>query len=156
MLTPWPRAPRPSVRRKWAAARTHCSVSWAREAKIWRLTPRAMGAKTVAQHDDKEQEAREKERKKVEKYRRTQVIRGVSQSLASAEGRQFLWELLRIGRWATNPFLSDPYKTAFNCGELNVGQQIMALIEEADPEGFMVLQQEQLNDRSIDPDSGTS
>jgi hypothetical protein len=70
-------------------------------------------------------------------------IRAVVTDLVStAPGRTFLWELLRIGVWGTQPFAGAPEHTAFNCGQLNVGQQIFALIAETAPDGLILMMKE--------------
>lgn len=53
------------------------------------------------------------------------------------EGQDFLWWLLRIGKVGLQPFAVDPAVTAFACGELNVGQQILARLIEVNPEGYL-------------------
>lgn len=63
----------------------------------------------------------------------------------TAEGRDFLWWLLRIGRVGMHPFSPDPYQHAFNSGELNVGQQILARIIDAEPAGYFRLLEDQIN-----------
>lgn len=62
--------------------------------------------------------------------------------LANANGRTFCWRLLEIGKVGLTPPPIDPLKMAFACGELNVGNQIMALLMEINPEGFVVMQKE--------------
>lgn len=74
-----------------------------------------------------------------EKARRDLFIRD---TLARQDGREFFWWLLQIGKFGAQPFATDPGLTAFACGELNVGQQIFAAISEADPAGFLRMQQE--------------
>lgn len=60
-------------------------------------------------------------------------------------GRRCLWWLLQIGRVGTQPFDKDDRVTAFQCGELNVGQQVLARMMEVDPTGFVKMQQENAN-----------
>lgn len=75
----------------------------------------------------------------------------IADSLKRPDGRAFLWWLLQIGKFGTQPFGADPHQTAFGCGELNVGQQIFAAIVEADPAGFLRMQQEINDARRSDP-----
>jgi hypothetical protein len=63
----------------------------------------------------------------------------------TGEGRDLLWWLLRIGRVGLQPFALDPYQHAFNSGELNVCQQILARIIEAEPAGYLRLLEDQIN-----------
>lgn len=79
----------------------------------------------MAQHDDKEAERRLREAKKVSALREAQINKGLSRLVETSEGREFLWWLLQIGKWATQPHSANALNTAFACGELNVGQQIV-------------------------------
>lgn len=65
----------------------------------------------------------------------------------TAPGRTFLWWLLEIGKIGQQPFALDPHVTAFNCGELNVGQQISAQFQHADPKGYLELLKENQSER---------
>lgn len=86
------------------------------------------------------------------KLRRDLFIRDM---LARPDGREFIWWLLQIGKFGTQPFAVDSHSTAFGCGELNVGQQIFAAVIEADPAGFLRMQQEINDVRSNSlPDAG--
>lgn len=89
---------------------------------------------------------------KKEKIRRDLFIRDM---LARPDGREFIWWLLQIGKFGTQPFATDSNLTAFGCGELNVGQQIFAAVIEADPAGFLRMQQEINDARSSNPSGGT-
>ena len=65
--------------------------------------------------------------------------------LERKEGRLFLWWTLQLGKVMTQPFSTDPALTAFQCGELNVGNQLLARIIQVDPAGFMKMQQESMD-----------
>lgn len=65
--------------------------------------------------------------------------------LASPAGQNFLWWLLQIGKVGLQPFTANALQTSFNCGELNVGNQILAHILKADPAGYVRMQQERVN-----------
>lgn len=52
--------------------------------------------------------------------------------MSSPGGRKWFYDFLVAHSAYTNPFRRDPYITAFECGELNVAQQVMAEIVEAD------------------------
>lgn len=62
--------------------------------------------------------------------------------LEEVRGRKFLWWLLKVGKVNSQPFAIDSNVMAYQCGELNVGNTILARIVEVDPSGFMRLQQE--------------
>lgn len=85
---------------------------------------------------------------KKQKLRRDLFLREV---LARPDGREFIWWLLQIGKFGTQPFAKESNLTAFSCGELNVGQQIFAAVIEADPAGFLRMQQEINDARSSNP-----
>lgn len=72
----------------------------------------------------------------------------LSSLLASFEGRKFLWKLLRIGGVGRQPFTSNALTTSFNCGELNVGQQILDHIISVDPAGYVRMMKEQADERT--------
>ena len=57
-------------------------------------------------------------------------------------GRKYLWWLLEIGGIGKQPYSRNALDTAFNCGTLDVGQQILAHITEVDPAGFVQMQKE--------------
>lgn len=64
-------------------------------------------------------------------------------------GRKYLWWLLQIGKVGMQPMTSaDPALTAFNCGALNVGQQILAHLTEIAPEGYLQMMKENSDERS--------
>lgn len=67
------------------------------------------------------------------------------QLLSTADGRRFAWLFLADCRVFQQPFNGNALGTAFNCGELNVGQRFLAQLTEADPDAFLVMQQENLN-----------
>lgn len=60
---------------------------------------------------------------------RKETLRGF---MASSAGRKWFYDFLTAHSAYTNPFRRDPYVTAFECGELNVAQQVMAELVEAD------------------------
>lgn len=77
--------------------------------------------------------------------------------MRSRYGRKYLWRLLEIGKVGINPYNPDPSAMAFGCGELNVGQQLLAHMLEVDTSIFATLQQEHLNEhRSRNAKLGTA
>lgn len=71
-----------------------------------------------------------------------QINSAVSKALHDAEGRKFLWWLLQIGRVGTQPYSGNALNTAFACGELNIGQQILDRIISNFPEDYVVMMKE--------------
>lgn len=91
------------------------------------------------------------EQKALEKYNANlsaEVEKTIQELTQSHPGRAFLWWLLQLGRVNIQPFSSSPEKTAFNCGELNVGNQILAKIIEVTPEGYLTMMKEKQNERN--------
>lgn len=68
--------------------------------------------------------------------------------LKAPNGRKALWWLLEIGQIGRQPFSTDPHRTAFECGQLNVGQQVLARITSVSPEGYMNMMKEMADERS--------
>lgn len=57
--------------------------------------------------------------------------------LSTRRGRDFLWHLLDVAKWNTQPFTGKRDLTDFACGELNVGIQIHSRIVETAADGFL-------------------
>jgi hypothetical protein len=81
------------------------------------------------------------------------------------QGRKLLWWTLRIGQVGTQPMGHNALNTAFNCGQLNVGQQILDRITSVSPEGYVNMMKEMADERTrrdnaltdarTKPDAGT-
>jgi len=71
----------------------------------------------------------------------------ISQAIENAEGRKFLWWLLEIGRVGLQPYAANALNTAFNCGEMNVGQRILDRIISVSPEGYLQMMRENNDER---------
>lgn len=76
------------------------------------------------------------------------IDRALNDLMKSYEGRKFLWWLLQIGKIGAQPFNGNALGTAFGCGELNVGQQILDRITFVNSAGYVAMMQEQANERS--------
>src|SRR5690606_41749848 len=76
-------------------------------------------------------------------------------SLHDALPIYFLWFLLEITKVGRQPFTANALTTSFCCGELNIGQQIVAQIIEADPAGYVRLLEEKHNGRRTRTDTPT-
>lgn len=90
----------------------------------------------------------EKLKRKWEKADELELDLGVTELLASAPGRRLLWWLLDIGRIGGQPFAQNSLITAFNCGELNVGQRILDKLLTVSPDGYVNLLKEKQNERN--------
>ncbi len=62
--------------------------------------------------------------------------------LSEKEGRAWLWSLLEFTGPMRSSFAGDPYQTAFNEGQRNVGLKIMSDIMKAAPEQYAVMAEE--------------
>jgi hypothetical protein len=100
----------------------------------------------MAAHDDKEAGKLARKQATFERAAELRVDSAIAHLDQTREGREFLWWLLKIGRVGEQPFTANALTTAFNCGELNVGQQIQARLIAVDPAIYVRMQQEQLND----------
>jgi hypothetical protein len=67
--------------------------------------------------------------------------------LQHEHGRKFLWWLLEICGIGMNPFARNALDTAFNCGEVNIGQKVLARITEEFPDGYITMMKENAHER---------
>lgn len=104
--------------------------------------------------DDEGKRLYRAQRKKAEADQ-LEIDEAVRALLAVPRGRMYLWWLLQIGKVGTQPFASNALNTSFNCGELNVGNQILSHIISVDPAGYVRMMQEKAdNDRTSNADTG--
>lgn len=64
------------------------------------------------------------------------------------QGRKFLWWLLQIGGVGQQPYANNALQTAFNCGTLNVGNQILEAVAAATPDGYIKMMKENADERA--------
>lgn len=93
-------------------------------------------------------EASERKKRSWEKQDQTDREDAIRALLATVKGRRFIWWLLEVGKEGIQPFTANALTTAFNCGELNVGKQILAQVIEIDPEGYLRLLKERQDERT--------
>lgn len=62
--------------------------------------------------------------------------------LSGPDGRKFLFHLLSITKLMNNPFTPNALSMSFACGEMNVGQRILADILRVSPDGWTLMQKE--------------
>lgn len=84
----------------------------------------------------------EKLKERWQKEDELKIDSAVSRFVADREGRKFLWWLLEIGRVGLQPYANNALNTAFNCGEMNVGQRILDRIISVSPEGYLTMMKE--------------
>ena len=66
--------------------------------------------------------------------------------MAHKQGRRVAYRLLADTGVFRNPFNHSGSVTAFNCGQMNVGQQFLARIMEHAPDAYTLMCKEQRND----------
>lgn len=91
------------------------------------------------------------DRKQVEKQVKASKSRdevreeGLRQVMSSVQGRVWLFDLIKACGPGQNPFVSDALRTAFNCGELNIGNQLVAQCHACSTELYLVMMKENQN-----------
>lgn len=76
-----------------------------------------------------------------------QIDGAINALLQHQHGRRLLWWLLEIGKVGQQPFSIDASRTAFACGELNVGQRILDRVISVSPEGYIKMMEEMADER---------
>lgn len=73
------------------------------------------------------------------KFARTRADRleFVKAGMSVPEGRAWFYDLLRRCHVFSMNFNDDPYRTAFLCGETNIGNQILSDIQDSAPQDYM-------------------
>lgn len=66
------------------------------------------------------------------------------------QGRRLLYWLISLGRPGANPFTGNTLSTMFNCGELNIAQQITDRLIRVAPEAYILMLKEMENERLDD------
>ena len=92
--------------------------------------------------DDMEAKREYQKARKAEANRQAEIDQTYRDLLSVPRGREFLWHLLEIGKVGLQPHTNNALSTAFNCGELNVGQQILSRILTVDASGYVRMLQE--------------
>lgn len=92
-----------------------------------------------------------------ERQRKLYIDDFVKAGLNTPQGRAYVYWLLEMSKVNYQPFTGNALTTSFNCGEMNVGKQILAHIIEVAPDDYLKMlkerQEEELNDRQPEPDS---
>lgn len=78
--------------------------------------------------------------------------------LRTPAGRKWLHDKLQMCSVGGTPWVHDPYATAFNCGQQNVGFQLLADIMSASPDLYVTMMKENTDgrpnvERPAEPDS---
>lgn len=64
------------------------------------------------------------------------------------QGREWMFSLLSFCGVFTNPFATDPHRTAFLCGQMNVGQRVLAELQEHTARQYLTMIEENKRDRT--------
>lgn len=78
--------------------------------------------------------------KKVIREAKTAAMRDkewLTSSMSTLEGRRWYWNFLVGCHVYHDPFSRDPLITAHNCGEANIGRQLLAALENASPSLYL-------------------
>ncbi len=106
----------------------------------------------MANEYEAEQELKKRRRKleKIDREQRAKRIQFIRGALTLPQGRDFFYWLLGITGLKANPFATNALTMSFNCGSMNVGQQIELALIEADSELFLAMLKEQEDARRAD------
>lgn len=100
-------------------------------------------------YDEKADQVRFNKLKAVEKQKRLRLNAFVSAAMTTPQGREYFYWLMEIAHIGRNPFTANALSTSFECGELNIGQQIQSHIMEVAPAHYLKMvqdkQEEMLN-----------
>lgn len=86
-------------------------------------------------YDTSEPEQVNKAKKRASRTRADR-LRFVEGAMTLAEGRAWFYDLLVRCKVINTPFAEDPYRTAFNCGQQNIGLQILSDIQDSAPKEY--------------------
>lgn len=76
------------------------------------------------------------------KQDKARLDNAVNAMLEHPDTRYYLNWLLEIGMVGQQPFTANALSTSFNCGQLNIGNQILAHILEVNTAGYVRMRQE--------------
>lgn len=79
-----------------------------------------------------------KARKKASRTRADR-LRFVEAAMTMEQGRAWFYDLLLRCKIISTPYNDDPYKTAFNCGQQNIGLMVLDDIQTASPDNYNVM-----------------
>ena len=109
----------------------------------------------MSQFESAEDEKTKKQSAKHHEFIDAQINKAFLELLASSHGGELIWWLLQTGQLHTNPYCQgDPHQTSFNTGALNVGNQILVKILEANPKAYVQLMESKANDRRSNNSTG--
>lgn len=80
------------------------------------------------------------------KRKEAKRLNGLKQLCDSADGRAWLWELLKACGFSRTSFSPEPATMAFREGERNVALRILAEISRVSPDTYLKMQKENSSD----------
>lgn len=89
-------------------------------------------------YDTSDKEAVNKAKKKASRTKADR-LKFIRAAMSHPEGRAWFNDLLIFCRIFSSPFDIDPHRTAFLCGQANVGIRILSDIQEAAPEFYLAM-----------------
>ena len=87
-------------------------------------------------YDTSDKEQVNKARKKYAR-KRADRLKFIQAAMQHPEGRGWFYDILTFCKVFQTPFKDDPHRTAFSCGEQNVGLRIMEDIQIAAPKEYL-------------------
>lgn len=77
--------------------------------------------------------------RKKESRTRADRLHFVQAAMTTEQGRAWFYDLLLFTKVIKTPFDEDPYRTAFNCGQQNIGLRVLSDIQTAAPDEYLVM-----------------
>lgn len=71
--------------------------------------------------------------------KRADRLKFIEAAMGLEEGRAWFYDLLVFCKVFQGPFSSDPYQTAFLCGEQNIGLRVLDDIQTAAPKQYLTM-----------------
>lgn len=96
----------------------------------------------MAAHDDTRARDLDRKQRQLAQAHELRINNALTVLSQSSDGREFLWWLLQTGKVGAQPFTTNALTTAFQCGELNVGNAILERIISVNPAIYVQMQQE--------------
>lgn len=108
-------------------------------------------------YDEKAEQIRFNKLKLVEKAKKLRLDNFIVAAMGTLQGREYFYWLMEIAHIGRNPFTANALSTSFECGELNIGQQVQAHIMDVAPGLYLQMiqdkQEEQINAARTDTDT---
>ena len=87
-------------------------------------------------YDTSNKEQVNKQRKKAARTRADR-LKFIEAAMQHEQGRAWFYDILLFCKVFQGPYDPDPYRTAFLCGEQNIGLRILADLQDAAPDNYL-------------------